>query len=137
MSARMGYAVMCDHALMDREGKHTLAGVFDRIFTRAIPGQHGRCWFVSEIRDLPGDHRFRLLVRDDHAKEILPAVGPLRIQCSPDYGSATVVVQIGALPLPVAGQYHFVVEVDGEEIGERVLYVHKGERKSPPDPTDA
>jgi hypothetical protein len=125
VTTRVGYAVLCDHAVTDAAGKHVLVGVFDRIFVKETPSTHGRCYFAVELRGIPGKVAVRVLVRDDAGGDILPAIGPLPIPLSNEYGGGNFILEFHSLPLPRLGQYHILVEVDGKVAGERVLYVEK------------
>lgn len=127
-TARLGYAILCDQAVSDTTGKNSFVGLFDRIYAPEFPGQHGRCFLGIEVRGIPGLHDLRLLVRDDAGKDLLPPIGPVKIQLSADYGGGTAVLHFDTFPLPKEGQYHLQVEVNGEILGERVLYVERQQR---------
>jgi len=122
---RVGYAILCDYAVADDKGKQVLVGVFDRIFVKEAPTTHGRCYLAVELRGIPGKVQVRVLVRDDASHDILPAIGPLSVPLSPEYGGGNFILEFNSLPLPRLGQYHILVEADGKTIGERVLYVEK------------
>jgi len=122
--ASLGYAVLCDLAITDRVGKNSLVGIFDRInVVGGFPATHGRCFFGIEVHGIPGAHELRVLVRDDEGKDILPAIGPVKLQLSPQFGGGTALIEFAHLKLPRAGQYHLLVELDGVVLGERLLHV--------------
>lgn len=119
-----GYVVLCDHLLIDQANKITLVGVFDRVFVEAIPSKQEACFLAAEIVGVPGPCSVMIRIKDDKGAEVVPALGPLNLELS-SYGTARITMRIANLPLLRLGQYRFVVSVDGQDIGERVLFIEK------------
>ena len=118
---RLGYLILCDaHGKI--AGKDCLYGVFNRIFVGRFPATHEMCYLAFELWTYPGDHKLGVRIRNTDGQDVVPPLGPLEMKVSP-VGQASGAIQLRNLPLEKAGIYGFVVEIDGEEVGQRDLIV--------------
>jgi hypothetical protein len=106
------WAVLCDYAFLDAQGKTCLIGIFDRITTRGVPSVHGQAALVLRLRGEPNESvRVRVEV-------IRPTGAPQgrmeqEVQLTPQ-GESAVQLNIVGLPLPDFGRYAFSIAVNDE-----------------------
>jgi hypothetical protein len=118
---RLGYLILCDgHAKVG--GKDCILGIFNRIFVQRFPAAHEQCFLAFELWTSPGDHELKVKIVDTDGKDIVPELGPLKMQVSA-VGQGSGAIQLRGLPLAKQGIYNFVMLLDGEQIGERELFV--------------
>jgi len=119
--SQLGYLLLCDaHAKVGE--KDCVLGIFNRIFARHFPTQHRECYLAFELWADPGDHQLTVRIKDTDDQEIVKPLGPLEMKIG-DSGQGSGAIQLRGLPLPKAGIYSFVVEVDGVDVGARDLFV--------------
>ncbi len=117
----LGYLLLCDaHAKVGE--KDCILGIFNRILVRRFPSQHPQCFLAFELWADPGKHEMRIYIRDTDEQNLVDPLGPVEMQIG-ESGQGSGAVQLRGLPLARAGIYSFVVEIDGEEIGARDLFV--------------
>jgi len=118
---KLGYLILCDaHGKVG--GKDCILGVFNRIFVQRFPAQHEQCFLAFELWTAPGDHELKIKIMDTDGADVVPELGPLKMQVSP-VGQGSGAIQLRQLPLAKQGIYSFVMVVDGEQIGARDLFV--------------
>ena len=119
--AQLGYLLLCDgHAKVG--GKDCVLGIFNRIFAKRFPTTHDQCYLAFELWADPGEHELRVRIKNTDDEDIVPALGPLEMQIA-ESGQGSGAIQLKGLPLAKSGIYTFVVEVDGEQLGGRDLFV--------------
>jgi hypothetical protein len=118
---KVGYLVLCDgHAKVG--GKDCVLGIFNRIFAKEFPTTHAECYLAFELWTSPGKHSLKVHIRDTDERNIVQSLGPLDLKIA-ESGQASGAIQLRGLPLEKAGIYSFVLELDGEEIGGRDVFV--------------
>ena len=118
---QLGYLLLCDaHAKVGE--KDCVLGIFNRIFAKRFPTTHEQCYLAFELWADPGEHELRVRIQDTDENDIVPALGPLEMQIA-ESGQGSGAIQLKGLPLAKSGIYTFVVEVDGEQLGGRDLFV--------------
>ena len=118
---RLGYVILCDaHGKVG--GKDCIYGVFNRIFVGRFPALHEQCYLAFELWTDPGKHELRVIIRDTDGNDLVPPLGPVDMEVG-EAGQGSGAVQLRGLPLKKAGIYAFILELDGESIGARDLFV--------------
>ena len=118
---QIGYLLLCDgHAKVG--GKDCVLGIFNRIFAKRFPTVHDQCYLAFELWADPGKHELKVRIHDTDGNDIVDALGPLDMQIA-ESGQGSGAIQLRGLPLQKAGIYTFIVEVDGERVGGRDLFV--------------
>jgi hypothetical protein len=123
-------AVLADYANVSREGKLNIMGIFDRIFTRQLPGQFPPMQVVIRLdahyAEMGREHTIQIQLRDPDGETVFDINGNF----TPVGGEAgeiaplNHIISLGNLPLQKAGGHSVVIWVDGDlkkEIGLKVV----------------
>jgi hypothetical protein len=124
MPVSLSAFLLCDSVARDAgTGKAIINGVFDRIWTRALPAVHASMAFYFRlVFDDPAEpHRFSL--RYESPSHVQQMMGPeLNLNVGAT-GVAEGAMNIQGFVLPEAGQYRFSLFVDGEVVGDFIMTV--------------
>ncbi len=94
---------ICDYATISQEGKLSILGIFDQIYVTQFPAQHLRMFVVSSLTGLAGSsHTITLRLIDPLKEEKIKQ--EMKVVIGPN-GKASLLAELGNLPLPVAGEY--------------------------------
>jgi hypothetical protein len=114
-------ALVCDHAIIDQQGKLSVLGIFDRIWVERFPAIHPRLHLVLRLkgrRTEIGDHTVLIQLVDGDGREVLRGEGNVAIGEPPagivDIEAAAVLAF--DVPLEKAGVYTFEIAVDGARV---------------------
>ena len=134
------YGMLADFVARGERGKKNVIGIFDLMWSETFPFRYDR--FTLFLR-LEGDqselgkHQLQLhfVDADFHKLTSMPA---LEIELTNEGRpvvhaplGAEISANIGGLSIPAAGDYEFVVEIDGRHIGSVPLYVAVGVAPKP------
>ena len=61
---------LCDYALISREGKLSINGIFDELRVQKFPGGIARAFFVATLRGKP-DTSYQLKISTENGKKVL------------------------------------------------------------------
>jgi hypothetical protein len=113
-------AVLADYANVSREGKLNIMGIFDRIFTRQLPGQFPPMQVVIRLdahyAEMGREHTIQVQLRDPDGETLFDINGSF----TPVGGEAgetaplNHILSLGNLPMRKAGGYMVVIWVDGD-----------------------
>ncbi len=118
------YMLLCDSHSMNG-GKHNYYGVFSIIGAPALPCAHPSMHLAVELLGpMDEEAEVRILFLDSDDAEVVPPPPPTKIRFSP-FGVANLEIDLQGLPLPKAGIFTLVVEVQGRKVAGRTLYVQK------------
>lgn len=117
---RLDFAVLADHALIDRQGKLSVIGIFQHVWVPAFPAIHPRTHLVLRVRGRRteiGSHPIRIRFVSDAGEELLGGEGTVQFGEPP---AGVTELEAGAIlvfdiPLPRPGGYAFEITVDGGE----------------------
>ena len=119
--ATLGYLILCDsHGKVG--AKDCILGVFNRIFVGQFPATHPQCFLAFELWAVPGEHKLGFRIYDAEGNDIVPPHEPQEFHVSAE-GHGSGAVQLRGLPLNAPGPLRFVLELDGNELGARTLFV--------------
>ncbi len=118
--AECDWAILCDYAFLDVSRKICLIGVFDRIFTQAVPSVQHQSALAMKIVGQPGEHiAFRVEVVRPTGGQLVKFEGNVDLG---DTGAAEVQFGIAGLPIPDFGLYSFNVFI-GDELAKAVGFL--------------
>lgn len=116
--------VLCDQAVISREGKLSIIGIFDQIYAENIPATHSKMSVVGVVKgEINSDHTLHLFVSDPAGKELLPNQ-EIKINLGPG-GRTNLVSEFINFPIPLTGIYKIELREDKFLLGQRELTVNR------------
>jgi len=121
-------AVLCD-AATDENGKLSLLGAFDTIYTQQLPAVHPQCSIALRVtfgHEDEGEHKLRLNFVDADGHAIMPGMDlPVQVVLPGDshFGTRNFVVNIQQLKFENPGLYSIDLALDGQPQGSIPLLV--------------
>ncbi|OGD88099.1 hypothetical protein A3I53_02215 [Candidatus Curtissbacteria bacterium RIFCSPLOWO2_02_FULL_40_13b] len=107
--------VICDYALVSQEGKLSINGIFDNIYTEQTPSIHPQAFIVLSLKGKPlSEHDIKLEISSPNGKTIVINV-PVRI--GPN-GAHNIVSRLSPLPLDEFGEYLVSVKEKQRNFGK-------------------
>lgn len=115
-------ALLADYANITKEGKVNIMGVFGRMFAQAFPTQLVNFQFVIQVEghsiEALEEHLLSIRFRNEDGKDIIPPIEakiPITVVEDPSKPYAVNhMIQIQGLPIPLPGDYEFVISIDGK-----------------------
>jgi hypothetical protein len=130
-------AVLCD-AAVDYNGKLSLLGTFDTIFSKQFPAFHPQCSVALRIifsKIEEGSHKLKMNFVDEDGRSIMPSIDvPLEVAIGEDVNfiSRNFIVNIQQLKFEQAGHYAVDLAIDGRhELSIPLCVKAMPERKAP------
>lgn len=127
-------AVLCDGAA-DYNGKLSLLGTFDTVYTQKFPAIHPQCSIALRVvfdRNEEGSHKLHLNFVNEDGKLIMPAMdAPVEIGFPGDatFVSRNFIINIQQLKFEQAGLYSIDVTLDGRQLTSIPLSIQLAEQK--------
>jgi hypothetical protein len=123
--------LLADAATVDASGKLNVLGVFHRLRGPEFPLRHARLALVLRFAPEGGEEGrkavgIRLVGPEDEL--VLRLDGQVDVQSGGDEMDVRIpqVLNLDGIVFPARGTYRFLVDVDGEEVGEIPLKVEEG-----------
>lgn len=127
---RVKYAMLADYAIVSREGKISVLGVFDQINAPILPFNMAQVYIVvgleGETSEIGQEFTLELLLWDPDGTQIFALERPFTFQPQPNPWQRPIHNEIGAiggLPFARAGPHSFIIRINGEERERVVLQV--------------
>lgn len=116
---KLEFLVICDFALTSREGKLSIIGKFDRIFTRNFPSQHARMFLVASFfGEDSSEHQLKFSIKDPSGKELITDKNlEVKVKVS-EGGSGNIITDLVNLPLGMAGEHTVSLWENSQKLGE-------------------
>ena len=111
---------LCDYALISREGKLSINGIFDELRVQQFPGGIARAFFVATLRGDP-DTAYKLTISTDTGKKVINSLN-LDIRTSMN-GKNNIILELVNLGFEKEGDYKFTIYNGKEEVGSTQLKV--------------
>lgn len=109
--AEVEWALLCDYAFQDVGRKTCVIGIFDRIFTNAVPAQHHQAAFVFKVTGDPNEEvEFKVEITRPTGGTLGSMGGKIKV---PPMGTVDVIANLQGLPLPDLGLYGFGLYLGG------------------------
>jgi hypothetical protein len=110
--AECDWAILCDYAFQDVSRKMCLIGVFDRIFSHAVPSALHQSALAMKLVGQPEEHvAFRIQVVRPTGGQLVTFEGTVELGQT---GASEVQFGIAGLPLPDFGLYSFNIFITDE-----------------------
>ena len=109
---------LSDYATVSKEGKLTIAGIFDRLNVTKFPTSIVRAFFVATISGSP----FTEYKLDLEVKKGAKQVASFQLNSvTGDNGRNNLVVEMVGIPFKEEGEYNFILSHDKKELGRTSL----------------
>src|SRR4030042_2506047 len=117
--------VLCDHAIISREQKLSIIGIFDQFYVANLPASWPRMFLVAVLSGEPQkEYPLKLsLVMPEGAQNNFPEK-EVKVTLGPN-GRANLMTELANFPLPVAGLYKVLLKVNDNTVGELEFRVNK------------
>ncbi len=129
---RAQHVIICEYVREGPHGKYDILGVFDRTHAQSLPAQQRQMVFsallIAETEDDIGKKRFTFRCLDPDKNPIFELRGMIEIRPAAGtwFASARMTVELGGMPLPKAGRYRFLLEVEGKHLADHPFTVVTG-----------
>jgi hypothetical protein len=130
-------AVLCD-AAADYNGKLSILGTFDTIYTTQMPATHPQCSIAIRMtfnKVEEGAHKVRLNFVDEDGKSVMPHIEmPIDVTVPEEtiFLSRNFIVNIQKLKFEKEGLYSIDIAVDGRQEGSIPLLVKIPQKQQVP-----
>jgi hypothetical protein len=114
--------LFADHIITEKNNKKGIIGTFSKFYTPRFPARFPPWHIYAAVTNLIGEHDFSInLVYDKAQQVIVPINGKIKA----DEASAVVELtfRIDGAMFPEEGKYILTFNVDGAQVGSRVLEV--------------
>jgi Family of unknown function (DUF6941) len=111
---------LCDYALISREGKLSISGIFDELRVQKFPGGIARAFFVATLRGKE-DTSYKLKINTENGSKVLNSLN-LEVHTSPN-GKNNIILELVNLGFEKEGEYKFVIYHEDSEVGSTQLNV--------------
>lgn len=111
---------LCDYALISREGKLSINGIFDELRVQQFPGGIARAFFVATLRG-KADTAYKLTIKTESGKKVINTLN-LDVRTSLN-GKNNIILELVNLGFEKAGDYKFTIYSGTEEVGSTQLKV--------------
>jgi len=121
-------AVLCD-AAADYNGKLSILGTFDTIYTSQMPATHPQCSIAIRMtfsKSEEGNHKVKLNFVDEDGKSVMPPIEiPIDVAVPDEtiFLSRNFIVNIQKLTFEKEGLYSIDIALDGRQEGNIPLLV--------------
>lgn len=111
---------LCDYALISREGKLSINGIFDELRVQKFPGGIARAFFVATLRGKE-DTSYKLTIKTETGKKVLNSLD-VEVHTSLN-GKNNIILELVNLGFEKEGEYKFTIYHGKEEVGSTQLKV--------------
>lgn len=115
----LNLAAICDHAMVDQQGKLSLIGIFQNVWVAQFPAMHARLHLVLRLqgnRSEIGKHSIQIEFLDPEGESLIKGGGSVTFN-EPPAGildiEASAILTFD-LPLPKEGRYQFTIKIDDD-----------------------
>jgi len=121
-------AILCD-AATDTNGKLSILGTFDTIYTSQLPAVHPQCSIALRMtfsKNEEGPHKVKLNFVDEDGKLVMPSIDiPVEVTVPDDtiFISRNFIINIQQLKFEKPGLYSIDIAMDGRQEGSIPLLV--------------
>lgn len=112
----------CDYAVVSRENKLSILGVFDQIYIQNVPSNYPKMFVVGIIKGTSNYvYSVKLKLKSPSGNDLLPSQD-LKNNFGHN-GSSNIIAEFSNLPLPEFGVYKLELHMDNEVLGTREFRV--------------
>jgi len=114
---------LCDYANISREGKLSINGIFDELRVQQFPGGIARAFLVATINGAANtQYKLALTVESKSGRKAPLNNLSLDTVTGPN-GKNNLLVELVNLGFESDGEYEFIIQNEGKEIGSTLLKV--------------
>lgn len=114
--------LLCDYAILSKENKLSLLGIFDQIYVEKVPSQHLKMYLVGVLKGEPSSEVIiKFSIKDPQKNEILKTP-ELKIRFG-ENGLANLINEFGNFPIKEVGSYLIEVFTSDTKLGESKFVV--------------
>lgn len=122
---------LCDYAIVSREGKLSINGIFDELRVRKFPGGIARAFLVATVNGTPNtQYSLNLKVESENGGKSPLKDLNLDAMTSPN-GKNNLIIELLNLGFEKEGNYEFKIYNNTEEVGSTLLKVMHVEQNQP------
>ncbi len=124
LNAKLNFSFLCDYASVSREGKLSMAGIFENINVRSLPTHHPLMFIVTNIRGVSNQDKFtcRLILNDGSQKQLASISQEVKVDPQRHFGF---IGQFVNIRYDVVGEYAIKFYIDNKEIGAHYFNVRQ------------
>lgn len=123
-SLKVDQLLLCDLALLSRENKLSIIGIFDQIFVPQVPASHPKMSLVGFLSGPPDSHhKITVSALDPDIKSVLPDQN-LDITLGSS-GKTHILLELVNFPIAIPGSYSFKILTGKKSLADLNLVVHK------------
>ncbi|KKQ42613.1 MAG: hypothetical protein US60_C0015G0024 [Microgenomates group bacterium GW2011_GWC1_37_8] len=120
----LDFLSLCDYAVISRENKLSILGIFDQIFVNSLPSQHPKMFLVGILKGEPAStHNLQLLLKDPLDKDVLPNQ-ELKVKLGTN-GNSNFIAELNNLPIKLTGAYKIELFVDKKLLAKKEFNVFR------------
>ncbi|HSX08662.1 MAG TPA: hypothetical protein VLF93_00735 [Candidatus Saccharimonadales bacterium] len=116
---------LCDYALISREGKLSISGIFDELRVQKFPGGIARAFFVATLRG-DSDTSYKLKISTENGSRVINSLD-LEVHTSFN-GKNNIILELVNLGFEKEGEYKFVIYNGKTEVGSTSVKVLSAEQ---------
>lgn len=125
---KLNFALVCDYAFFSDKSKLNIIGIFQSIIQSQFPHTHQQMFVVTNVsfkEDRTYVQKIRLIKSDTNTDIMTPLEFKADVKKPPNKTKAElgIVAQLNAVKFPQAGEYKFLIEIDGKVVEELILNV--------------
>lgn len=121
--------VVCDNALISKENKLSIIGIFDHIVVERLPFNFPRMSLVVVVSGQPQtQHSLHLKIVDPTGKQITGLDMQVTLGVS---GSSNLLSEITNFPLQIDGEYKIILSQNKKQLATKLLTVSRAASKNP------
>ncbi|HWY80159.1 MAG TPA: hypothetical protein VNW29_07415 [Candidatus Sulfotelmatobacter sp.] len=118
---------LCDYALIAREGKLSINGIFDELRVQKFPGGISRAFFVATLQGKP-ETSYKLKINTEIKGKVINSLN-LEMHTSLN-GKNNIILELVNLGFEKEGEYKFIIYHDKDEVGSTLLKVLSAEQQN-------
>ncbi len=116
--------VMCDFALVSKEGKLSIVGIFDRMFVTDLPSSFLRFFIVATVKGEPGiEHKIKVKAESPSGKDFF-ASNEISVTLG-NNGRTHHITDVANFPLPETGEYKLKLLSQNKQLAKITFSVTK------------
>src|SRR3989344_2684656 len=96
------FLILCDYAVISKENRLSILGIFDQIFIDNLPSQHPKMFVVGILKgEANGKHSLSMQLKDPEGKNIFPNQ-QMQVTLGGN-GNSNFLAELNNLPLSLIG----------------------------------
>jgi len=111
---KVDYIILCDAVAQDPQGKKTLYGLFDRIWSKKIPFNHRQFYIALRLIEGRGKHKIGLQIIDNEKEIVFKAPDEVPVEFSGPLGVVEFIAEFQDFQFKKDGYYEIRVTYDGQ-----------------------